>query len=233
MKFSPNIAGHMKLRYKEIFKMEAQDSIGTYLGVNVDINGRKVQHFTPLLDKMSTQISHWKSKGLSQASKLIIINSILVASVVNQLSVFHIPSIIAGKLDGMLARFFWTNAQDKGVHWRRKEILHQLKGLGGLGIRNIAALNTVLLMKQAWRIQQQPQLLLSHIYAQCNFTQLYRSTRRRNVSWGATGVYNASQAMLSTCLWKVGNGLSINASRDKWVRGGTPVMKDNISIRDS
>lgn len=96
----------MQLRYKEIFRMEAQDLIGNYLGVNVDVKGPKVQHFTPLLDKMSTKISQWRSKGLTQASKLIIINAILVASVVNQLSVFEIPTIIVGKLDRMLARFF-------------------------------------------------------------------------------------------------------------------------------
>lgn len=65
IKFSPNIAINLQLRYKEIFRMEAQESLGSYLGVNIDITGSKIWHFTPLLDSMSTRISQWQSKGLS------------------------------------------------------------------------------------------------------------------------------------------------------------------------
>ena len=231
IKFSPNIDTQSKQSYKDIFRMEAHASLGTYLGVNVDFNGSKVIHFTPLLDKMANQIGHWQNKGLSQASKLIIINSVLVASLINQLSIFQIPNTIAHKLDGMLARFFWSNSQNKGIHWRKQAILHQPKGLGGLGIRNISALNQALLMKQAWRIHQHPQLLLSRFYAPRRNSSGRPPTRRQKSSWGAKGLHTATQALFESCSWKVGNGRDICASSDKWVCGQTPVMNDNIELR--
>lgn len=56
----------------------------------------------------------------------------------------------------MLARFFWANGHATGIHWRKKATPHHPKGLGGLGIRSIGALNQALLMKQVWRIQNTP-----------------------------------------------------------------------------
>ena len=133
----------------------------------------------------------------------------------------------------MLTRFFWTNTQDKGIPWRRKEILHQPKGFGGLCIRTIAALNKALLMKQAWRINHHPQLLISRVYARCTFAQLLRSSTPRNLSWGSRGLLHASRSFLSSCVLKVGNGCSINASSDKWVCGRTPVMNDRVPLREA
>ena len=156
-----------------------------------------------------------------------------MASIVNQLSVFEIPSTIAGKLDRMVTRFFWSNTQGKGIPWRRKEVLHQPKGMGGLGIRNIATFNKALLMKQAWQINQHPSLLVSRVYARCSFAQIQRGTSPRNLSWGCRGLLRSSTSLLASCVWKVGNGCSIRASGDKWVGGRTPIMKDNVPLREA
>lgn len=165
IKFSPNIRGDLQHRVKSILSMNSQESLGRYLRVKVEVRGSKLQYFTPLLDRLSTKIAQWRTRCLSQAAKLIIINSFLVATLVHHLSVFIIPSAIARKMDSMLARFFWTNAHATGIHWRKKSILHCPKGLGGLGIRSIGALNEALLMKQLWRIKNHPQLLLSKMYS--------------------------------------------------------------------
>ena len=59
--------------------MESKASLGVYLGlgVSVDVQDKKIQHFTPLLDTISSKIAQWRNKCLSQSAKLIIINSIL------------------------------------------------------------------------------------------------------------------------------------------------------------
>lgn len=88
-------------------------------------------------------------------------------------------------------------------------------------------------MKQPWRVQHQPQLLLSRGYATRRGSQLSSPTRRCNGSWGAYGLHKAHQDLFSNCTWKVGNGLTIKASSDKWVCGGTPIMKDNVPIREA
>lgn len=153
VKFSPNIAPEQQRSLSTLLRMDHRENIGHYLGVSPDIQGAKVQHFTPLLDTISMKISSWQHRSLSQPAKLIIINSILVASVMHHLSTFRLPSSIATKIDSMLIRFFWLNAQNRGIHWRQKQILHLPRSQGGLGIRHVGTFNTALLMRRVWRLQ--------------------------------------------------------------------------------
>ncbi|XP_021846130.2 uncharacterized protein [Spinacia oleracea] len=47
------------------------------------------------------------------------------------------------------------------------------------------------------------------------------------------GLGRASNLVLEGCNWKVGNGKSIVAGRDKWVNGGTPVFSSNVTLRQA
>ncbi|XP_057247522.1 uncharacterized protein LOC130589908 [Beta vulgaris subsp. vulgaris] len=105
VKFSPNIPESRVLEYKGILELDSTQFLGTYLGAPVDIQGKKTRHFTFLLDKISQRITTWSHSPLSQAAKLILINSILLASIAHILSVFLIPTTIANKVDVMLTRF--------------------------------------------------------------------------------------------------------------------------------
>ena len=115
--------------FKEILRMDFSSSLGKYLEAQVDIQGSKIRHFTPLLEKVATTISQWKNRPLSQSTKLIIINSIIVASIMHQLGVSRIPTTIVSRIDSMIARFFWGHGQDMGVHWRKRSILQAPKGV--------------------------------------------------------------------------------------------------------
>lgn len=101
--------------------MEGKRSLGSYLGAAIDIQGSKVPHFTFLLDIVSRKIASWNHTWLSQPTKLIIINSILVATIMHHLSIFQIPTTITNKLDAMIAGFFlekqlsnWGTLEAKG-----------------------------------------------------------------------------------------------------------------------
>ena len=233
IKFSHNVPIDMQHQIKSIFNMNAQDSIGRYLGTQVEVSPSKIQHFTPLLDLLSSKIGQCRARNLSQAAKLIIINSFLVASLVHHISVFKIPSTIANKMDRILARFFWTTGQATGIHWRKKSILHRPKGFGGLGIRSIGALNQALLMKQVWRIQNNPQLLLSQMYSRFKLNTTQTSSWRGCASWAARGLIKASHTLLSQSVWKVGDGAQIRVTSDKWLNGTTPVLRDHVSLREA
>ena len=160
VKFSPNIPLDQRQLYKTTLQMEDKHSLGTYLGSPIDIQGPKVPHFTFLLDVVSRKIAAWNHTWLTQPTKLIVINSILAATIMHHLSIFQLPATITNKLDAMLARFFWKNNDQTGIHWKKRGILHHPKGQGGLGIRCIGTFNQALLMKQVWRINQRPHLLL-------------------------------------------------------------------------
>lgn len=71
-----------------------------YREIPIDIQGSKMAHFTPLIDKVSKTITRWNHINISQLAKLIIINSILIGAIMHQLSVFRIPSTIVNEIEG-------------------------------------------------------------------------------------------------------------------------------------
>ncbi|XP_057250055.1 uncharacterized protein LOC130591143 [Beta vulgaris subsp. vulgaris] len=201
-------------------------SLGTYLGTPVDIQGKKTQHFTFLLDNISQRITAWNHSPISQAGKLILINSVLIASIAHILSVFLIPTTVANKLDAMLARFFWSNSSGKGIAWKSKELLHLQKGAGGLGLRSIAMHNRSLLMKKVWRIQKNSGDLISKVFCDRNVDTGFTTPKLRSVrgqcSWGARGLIQAEQILLTNSCWKIGSNSPLLAGKERWVRGRFP-----------
>ncbi|XP_010667214.1 uncharacterized protein LOC104884289 [Beta vulgaris subsp. vulgaris] len=230
VKFSPNISEEQRHVYKTWLQLEDKPSLGSYLGSSIDIQGPKVPHFTFLLDIISRKIATWNQKWLSQPTKLIIINSILVATIMHHLSIFQIPTTIANKLDAMIARFFWKNNSQSGIHWKRKEIIHQPMGQGGLSIRNIGAFNKAFLMKQVWRIIHKPQQLLSRVFKSSNQQDSWIRPSKHNISVGRRGLLMASNSLKETCVWKVGNGTSIRAVTQPWVLGKIPTFRDGVNL---
>lgn len=93
----------------------------------------------------------------------------------------------------MVCSIFWSNSQGPGIHWRKRDIIHRPRGLGGLEIRNVGALNEALLMLKAWRIQHHPQLLISKVYDLSRTHDHARPHRFSNTSWGFRGVFRAAQ----------------------------------------
>lgn len=71
VKFSPNILEDMQQQYKSILGVDARLSLGTYLGIPIDLQGSKVEHFTPLLDTITKRITQWNHSSISQSAKVI------------------------------------------------------------------------------------------------------------------------------------------------------------------
>lgn len=109
----------------------------------------KAKHFTYLHDKICSKIASQNNCKLPQPGKLIIINSILVASVNHVLSIFKLPAMICNRIDAMIARFFWAANDLKGIHWCKRQQLHHPKGMGGIGVEHIAFFNQALIMKRS------------------------------------------------------------------------------------
>lgn len=120
--------------------MDSSTSVGMHLGVPIDIQDTKVRHFTPLLDKITLKISQWAHFDISQSSKIIIINAILIGLIRHYLSILRIPETILSKIDRLMAIFFWKDRHGKGIPWKNRELLHRHQNIGGLGIRNVGLL---------------------------------------------------------------------------------------------
>ena len=206
VKFSPNISAGDQQQYKEILRINSALSMGTYLGIPLDIQDNKVQHFTPLLDKITSRISQWNHMDMSQPAKLIIINSILIGAIRHYLSIFRIPATIVKKIYSIIAGFFWKDRFGKGIHWKSRALIQTPRFAGGLGIRNVGLYNHALLMKKVWRIKNHPQLLLSRVYQASRPSSGPQLVRRRCLSWGHRSLLLLKVYLTSTVVgrWEMG-----------------------------
>ena len=161
---------------------------------------------------------------------MILINSVLIASIAHILSVFLLPTTIANKVDATVARFFWTNHSGKGIAWRRKEILHMPKGAGGLGLRSITFHSRALLIKKVWHIHRNSNLLISKVFASHSLptTPTLSTLRplRGQSSWGARGLSQAEKVLLHNYAWKIGINSSLRAGHNRWIDGKVPIFRD-------
>ncbi|XP_057251682.1 uncharacterized protein LOC130591786 [Beta vulgaris subsp. vulgaris] len=176
-----------------------------------------------------------ESYPLSQAGKLILINSVLIASIAHILSVFLLPTTIANKVDAMVSRFFWAKPSGKGIAWRRKEFLHMPKGAGGLGLRSVTVHNRALLMKKVWCIHRNSKLLVSQVFAShslhstSHFSMLH--SLKGQSSWGARSLNQAERTLTDNYAWKIGSNSTLWAGQNRWVNGQIPIFRDRIKLR--
>lgn len=144
----------------------------------------------------------------------------------HHLKVFRILVTIGNKIDALLGRFFWTNQHNKGIHWRKQSVLHQPRGMGGLGICSVRFMNEALLMKQVWRIHKKPHLLLSQCYASSRISLCATSTMPSNLSWGLRDYAMLAMLSADTVFGKLGMGqrssqLGTAGSMDMYRSSGT------------
>ncbi|XP_021759146.1 uncharacterized protein LOC110724055 [Chenopodium quinoa] len=203
VKFSSNTPNDYREFLSSALHMRAQDSIGTYLVLPVDLGRAKCHQFQPLVDKVSQKLSAFSSRHLSAAVKLVLINTVVIASLNHVLSVFKLPVTIADRINRLLARFWLKNGNS----------------------------NRALLAKQMWRLIHHPQLLVSRIY-RARYPHLLNykaSSLPPRPSWGCRSLLDGARVHSHGVMWKMGFGSQISILDDNWVPGVYVCFKDFTS----
>ncbi|KAL2938392.1 hypothetical protein RDABS01_021841 [Bienertia sinuspersici] len=142
------------------------DKVGKYLGNYIKVNGRSLSDYNDLVSRMRQTLLSWDHLCLFPAGRLLFANSILSSICTHILSIFLMPKYITKQLNSLICKFWWKGTlTGRPIYCKSRKILEQPKILGGLGLRNVEVLNKALLAKQAWRLDQQPTLLLARVYS--------------------------------------------------------------------
>ncbi|XP_074299296.1 uncharacterized protein LOC141630363 [Silene latifolia] len=233
IKFSPNTPVDFRDHLTTILKMPTVTHFGDYLGVPIDIPRKKSEPFLPLIDKITTRITSWTALHLSQSSKLILISSILLASLNHILSCVPLPHGVCRKIDALITAFWWRNDWNKNtIHWLRREILQSPKEYGGLGIKNTFLLSQSLLLKNFWRITTHPNTLLAKFWTAKYKKDLPIPTSKSsvsNVSYAWTGVCRSVDLVKNAICWKLGSGKLVDIWSSRWVNGELPSFSPSFS----
>lgn len=233
--FSPNTPSRFKRFMRSIIGTPSADSLGKYLGCDVEVDGRSSRNFLPLVDKVEKRVSSWHHLALSHAGRVVLINSIISMLSLNILSVFLIPKTIADKLNSVFSRFVWGGSKEtKPIFWKSKNVLELPKDAGGLGIRNVHMFNKALLAQQAYRIHNSNQTLISQIlcskYKGSPLNIVLSNSPLARATWGFRGLCRAIQDCREGFTKIIGDGANTSILSDKWLRGEPVKVKQGVSL---
>ena len=83
-----------------------------YLGLPIGGDPRCLSFWEPLINRIHSRLSRWKSKHLSFGGHLVLLKSVLSSLHVYALSFFKAPSGIASFIESILIFFFWGGWSD-------------------------------------------------------------------------------------------------------------------------
>lgn len=109
--------------------------------------------FDFLIQRFEQRLNAWKGHLLSPAGRIILIRLVLQALPVYFMATSTIPKEVLKQLTGLIRRFFWGKVDKRNymayIAW---ETVTLPVSLGGLGLRELANVNSILLMKSAWKL---------------------------------------------------------------------------------
>ena len=120
----------------------------------------------------------YKANMLSHAARLELIRSVFSAIPVYYMSNILFSKNFLARLTSIIRNFLWTGIKDdstkRALCLRAWADICTDKKIGGLGIRNLQAINQSLILSAAWRIAKEPNsnlalILKSKYYANTSF----------------------------------------------------------------
>ncbi|XP_062079742.1 uncharacterized protein LOC133784393 [Humulus lupulus] len=80
------------------------------------------------------------------------------------MSCFKLPVKLCQQIESLMAKFWWGSLdKESKIHWKKWSTLCSSKLFGGLGVQSLIHFNQAMLAKQAWRILQCQNSLLTRL----------------------------------------------------------------------
>lgn len=141
------------------------------------------------------------------------------------MSCFLLPKTICDAINSQFSTFWWgQNEGKRKISWMSWKKLCLPKSEEGMGFRDLYAFNKALLAKQAWKIEQNPQSLLSRLYKgyYYNSSTFLQSTSSTTFSYGWKSIQVGKELLKKGLIIQVANGVNTRIWEDQWLPGLPP-----------
>lgn len=119
----------------------------------------------------------------------------------------------------MISKFWWRKKGDKRkIHWQSWESLCKSKGEGGLGFRELAKINEVVLTKQVWRLVHDTKFLFYKVFKAKYFPRSFTfEVKASSGSYVWKSIVKARKFIVDGVKWRIENGCSNQIYKDNWL----------------
>lgn len=164
--FSTHVSQATIQDIKQIFPVSNMDSNFTHLGHPLILPAKnRVAAYNFVLDRFMNKLPAYKANMLSHAARLELIRSVFSAIPVYYMANILFTKKFIAKLTAIIRNFWWTgireNNSSRSLCLRAWKDICNSKQEGGLGIRNLKAINEGLILAAAWRLAKAP---FSHLH---------------------------------------------------------------------
>lgn len=229
--FCKGVSEDNKLKVKEILGIDAEGGEGKYLGLPEVLKGSKIQTFSYLKERLSSKVSGWHARTLSQGGKEVLIKAVATALPVHAMSVYRIPKSIISSLHGIMASFWWSNVEHKRkIHWMSWEKLCLPKEEGGMGFKDLECFNQALLARQVWRILYYENSLLAQVLKGKYFENeiVLQAKLGSKPSYAWRSLLYGRDLLLRGLKHSLGNGRSIKVWAEAWLEDAEGVCRTPV-----
>lgn len=218
--FGKMVKKEVKIKIKECLGIEKEGGEAKYLGLPEVLKGSKVKHFSYIKERLCKKISGWHARTLSQGGKEVLIKAVASALPVAAMSVFKFPKTLIASLHSAMATFWWSSDEHKRkIHWLSWDKLCLPKEQGGMGFRDLECFNQALLAKQAWRIIDDDDCLMSRVMCGKYFenNNFINACLGRRPSYAWRSIIFGRNLLKQGMKHLVGNGQTINVWSEPWL----------------
>ncbi|CAL8993088.1 unnamed protein product [Prunus brigantina] len=217
--FSPSTPRGMQEDIRQLLHVSLVPCHERYLGLPTIVGKDKKKLFRSVKERVWHKVNGWQGKLLSKAGKEVLIKAVCQAIPSYSMSVFRMPAGLCREIESILAQFWWSKSDGRGIHWRKWKFLCHHKSEGGLGFRELTSFNQALLCKQGWRLLEFPSSLIARMlkaryYPNADFLTApggsLPSFTWQSLLWG--------RDLLRLGLrWRIGDGRLVKIYGDPWV----------------
>ncbi|KAL0293518.1 UNVERIFIED_CONTAM: putative ribonuclease H protein [Sesamum angustifolium] len=194
-----------------------------YLGVPLITSKLSLADCAPLILKIETRIAGWNQLKLTYAGRTQLIKSVLSSILQYWCSVFILPKGVIKVIEAKLRNFLWKGGTESGGYKVAWEQVCKPTSHGGLGIRNIQAMNNALMGKHLWQVltKKQDSIWVSWILKYKLKNGSLWAAKDNDGSWTWKKLLKLRNQLYKGIQFQVGDGTDFKLWLDPWHPDGT------------
>ncbi|KAL0367294.1 UNVERIFIED_CONTAM: hypothetical protein Sradi_3619500 [Sesamum radiatum] len=198
-----------------------------YLGLPLLASRLTIADCQPILQKIDAHIKGWEGVMFSFAGRVQLIKSVLSALQVYWAMAFILPKHIIKEIEKRLRNFLWRGSLERGYAKIAWQMVCRPVNEGGLGIRDIQALNRGLMSRHLWRIitHDSTSIWVTWIFQYRLQNYSIWTISARAGTWGWRKMIRLRDTLRPYIRYQIGEGTSFSLWHDPWNARGPLILQ--------